>query len=174
MLLFGFLQHATVTVAGNAKPVFADADHGDYYKLLETGSWDITYSAPGFISQTRYGVSTVWGTPTVLDVQLLSETVGLAEAPAAATELIGAHPNPFNPKTTLRFNLAAPGEVSLSVHDLRGRQVRRLVEESLPAGEHAAEWDGRDDDGRRLGSGMYLVRLRAAGTEESGKLLLLK
>ena len=165
---------ATVTIAGNAKQVFGDPDFGDYYKLLETGSWDITFAAPDHIPQTFYGVSTVWGTPTVLDVQLISDTVGLSDAPAAATAYMGAYPNPFNPKTTLRFRLARAGEATLTVHDMRGRQLRRLVGETLPAGEHVTEWDGRDEDGQELGSGMYLVRLRAAGTEESGKLILLK
>jgi len=61
---------AIVTVTGNAKPVYTDPDFGDYYKLLETGSYDLTFQAVGYVSQTITGVSTTWGTPTVLDVAL--------------------------------------------------------------------------------------------------------
>jgi hypothetical protein len=61
---------ATVTVVGNDKQTHTDPDFGDYYKLLETGTFDITFEADGYIPHTEYGVSTTWGTPTVLDVQL--------------------------------------------------------------------------------------------------------
>jgi hypothetical protein len=61
---------ATVTVVGNAKTVQTDPSHGDYYKLLDTGTYDLTFAADGYITETHYGVSTVWGTPTVLDVDL--------------------------------------------------------------------------------------------------------
>jgi hypothetical protein len=61
---------ATISVAGNEKPVVTDPDHGDYYKLLDTGTHDLTFSASGYLPRTITGVSTVWGTPTVLDVVL--------------------------------------------------------------------------------------------------------
>jgi len=61
---------ATVTVSGNDKTVHTDPDFGDYYKLLDSGSYDMSYSAAGYITHTEYGVSTTWGTPTVLNVEL--------------------------------------------------------------------------------------------------------
>ncbi|MFH1842314.1 MAG: M14 family zinc carboxypeptidase [bacterium] len=61
---------ATIVVSGNDKWVHTDPSHGDYYKLLDTGSYDLTFSATGYISETHYGVATTWGTPTVLDVDL--------------------------------------------------------------------------------------------------------
>ncbi len=76
----GLPLDATVTVTGNAVPVHTDPAHGDYYKLLATGTFDITYEATGYISQTVYGVSTVWGTETVQDVAL---------APLASADLAG-------------------------------------------------------------------------------------
>ncbi len=66
----GLPLDATVTVTGNEKNTHTDPEHGDYYKLLETGTFDITFSAYGYIDQTITGVSTTWGTPTVLDVVL--------------------------------------------------------------------------------------------------------
>lgn len=66
----GLPLNATVTVTGNAKNTHTDPQHGDYYKLLETGTFEITFSAYGYIDQTISGVATTWGTPTVLDVVL--------------------------------------------------------------------------------------------------------
>jgi len=66
----GLPLDATIEVVGIDMPVHTDPSFGDYYKLLDTGTYDITFSADGYITQTVYGVSTVWGTPTVLDVTL--------------------------------------------------------------------------------------------------------
>ncbi len=66
----GMPLDATITVVGNAKQTHTDPDFGDYYKLLETGTYDITFESDGYIPHTEYGVSTTWGTPTVLDVQM--------------------------------------------------------------------------------------------------------
>jgi len=165
---------ATVTVAGNAKPVYTDPDHGDYYKLLEDGSWDISFSAPDYITQTVYGVSTTWGTPTVLNIQLVSDGTASEPAPPRLSELIGAYPNPFNPRTTLRFTLAEAGRARLAIHDIRGRVLRTLVDGDLPAGEREAAWDGRDGAGESLPSGVYFARLELGKEHYSSKLLLLK
>lgn len=72
-------------------------------------------------------------------------------------------PNPFNPQTTLRFELARSGHAVLEIFDLAGRRVRTLVSGELAAGGHALRWDGNDDGGRALASGSYLGRLRTGG-----------
>ncbi|MBQ39130.1 MAG: hypothetical protein CME04_22305, partial [Gemmatimonadaceae bacterium] len=86
-------------------------------------------------------------------------------ATPATFELLGAHPNPFNPATTIRFQLATAAMVELSIFDVRGTQVAQLIRGDRPAGQHAVIWGGRDDGGREAASGVYLVRLRvrAAG-----------
>ena len=101
-------------------------------------------------------------------------TTAAGSAPGAFA-LLGAHPNPFNPRTEIRFSLAAPVAVELSIFDLGGRRLRRLLAgEARPAGVHVQAWDGRDDAGRALASGVYLVRLAAAGQSRAQKLVLLK
>ena len=96
------------------------------------------------------------------------------DVPAPVTTLAGAHPNPFNPKTTLRFSLAERQRATLRLYDLTGRRVRTLLDETRDAGDHAVDWNGRDDAGRRLASGVYLVRFEAAGVREEEKLILIK
>ncbi len=68
-------------------------------------------------------------------------------------------PNPFNPSTTLRFGLPDAGYVTLAVYDVNGRQVRNLVGRTFLSGHHEAVWDGCDNNGRAVASGVYLVRL---------------
>ena len=83
-------------------------------------------------------------------------------------------PNPFNPRTTIRFDLPAAGQVRLAVYDVAGRRIRVLVEGDLPAGSHEAVWDGRDASGRASPSGSYLARLVAGGKVEGVRLSLVR
>jgi hypothetical protein len=83
-------------------------------------------------------------------------------------------PNPFNPRTTLRFELPQSGPVRLAVFDLAGRLVCTLVDDSLAQGSHEAVWDGRDASGRDVGSGSYLARLVFDGRVETVRMGLVR
>jgi hypothetical protein len=98
----------------------------------------------------------------------------LPPAPAA-TRLLPAYPNPFNPSTTIRFDLPRAGTVDLAVHDLRGRLVRTLASDlALDAGRHGLVWDGRDTRGATVASGVYLVVFRSGGQTVTRQMTLLK
>jgi len=75
-----------------------------------------------------------------------------------------AYPNPFNPRTTIRFDLAEAGPVRVAIFDLAGRLVRTLVDENLSAGSRETVWDGRDSWGRNVGSGSYVARVESGDT----------
>ena len=98
-------------------------------------------------------------------VQIVDTPTATAQSPAAApfARLIQNQPNPFNPSTSLRFVLAAPGEVEVSIFDPSGRRVRVLHRGPAPAGERRLDWDGLDDSGAALPAGVYLAKLRLAG-----------
>ncbi|OPX21603.1 MAG: hypothetical protein B1H02_07385 [Candidatus Latescibacteria bacterium 4484_107] len=83
-------------------------------------------------------------------------------------------PNPFNPITELRYQLPEASEVRLSVYNLLGQEVRRLVDEKMAAGAHSAQWDGRDDSGNPLASGVYLCRFRAGDFRQTKRIVLLR
>jgi len=87
-------------------------------------------------------------------------------------------PNPFNPSTTISFTLDADGHqhfpLSLRIFDVEGRQVRKLLDETRHAGTHRVSWDGRDDKGNVLSSGIYLVELESQGIRARSKVTLLK
>lgn len=84
------------------------------------------------------------------------------------------YPNPFNPVTSIRYAVPRSGQVTLAVYDLHGRKVRTLVSGEQKAGRHVVVWDGTDDRGRHVASGMYFYRLIAERFTQSRKVVLLR
>jgi len=96
------------------------------------------------------------------------------ELPPLVTALSGAHPNPFNPLTTIRFSLAREQQVKVSVFDLSGRRVAELVNGVMPAGDHPVLWNGKDSTGRNVSSGSYMIYMEAEDAVESSKITLVR
>ncbi len=100
------------------------------------------------------------------------------EAMPSEYALHTAYPNPFNPVTTLRYDLPANSRVRLTIYDVMGREVRTLLQGVEEPGYHQVFWDGTDDRGRPVGSGVYLYRIQAGppagGFTQARKMLLLK
>ncbi len=89
--------------------------------------------------------------------------------------LHAATPNPFNPTTTLSFDLPSEETVTLRVFDLQGRLIRTLINhEARIAGRSAAQWDGRDDTGRQVASGTYFYRVEADGHTATGRVTMVR
>ena len=84
------------------------------------------------------------------------------------------YPNPFNPETTIKFDLAESGQVELRIYNMVGQVVRTLVDENQAAGRYSIRWDGRDDRGLTVSSGIYFYSLRADKFRAVKKLMLLK
>jgi parallel beta-helix repeat protein len=101
-------------------------------------------------------------------------TTSTSGQPPSVTTLSQNFPNPFNPLTTIGFDLAQAGHVRLSVYDPRGRLVRLLLDAMLPADRHRTVWDGRDNKGARVSSGIYYSRLETADGVFHRKMALLK
>ena len=81
-------------------------------------------------------------------------------------------PNPFNPMTMVSYELPGQSQVRLVVYNVRGEQVRTLVDENQPAGRYSLNWDGRDDRGVGVASGVYFLRMTAAEGELTRKMVL--
>ncbi len=95
------------------------------------------------------------------------------EAPTT-TALLGNYPNPFNPSTTFRYGLSEPAQVSLKVYNMLGQLVRTIVDEQQFEGYHEAVWDGRNDIGATVSSGIYIYRMNAGSFVETKRMLLVK
>ncbi|MFH1844723.1 MAG: agmatine deiminase family protein [bacterium] len=119
------------------------------------------------------------GMPRVEPTRWYSFTQSLDLSAAGETELapvtlLPNYPNPFNPSTTFNFELRFPDRVELTVIDARGGVVCRLAKGDYPAGQHQITWDGRNDSGRTVATGVYLFRLRAAGLQYTRPATLIK
>jgi hypothetical protein len=136
--------------------------------LLDGAEFRMWYGGGGPVYQTGHATS-----PDVTSVgnELDFDTGGQARR----FVLHQNHPNPFNPRTLIRYDLWESAPVSLQVFDVAGRLVRRLlVGDTVGAGAHAVSWDGRDDAGRPATAGVYFYRLAVAGSVETGRMTLIK
>jgi hypothetical protein len=102
-----------------------------------------------------------------------STATGISDL-AAGARLFQNLPNPFNPTTSIDFEIAGPARATLEIYDVRGALVATLLDRDVPAGPHRARWDGRDSSGRAVSSGVYYYRLRAGNFENSRKMVLLR
>jgi len=109
-----------------------------------------------------------WGTGTGIDAG--DESAEQTFKP----RLLGAYPNPFNPRTTIAFELPEEQHVRLAVFDIAGREVCVLADGIYSGGRSKVVWNGRDGGGRALASGVYFVRMDAGGERDSTKAVLLR
>lgn len=89
-------------------------------------------------------------------------------------KLFPAYPNPFNPTTTIRFTIPQNGLVTVTIYDQIGRITKTLLKRNQVAGEYSMEWNGTDEAGNQLGSGLYFCRINLNGIIRANKLILMK
>jgi len=97
-----------------------------------------------------------------------------ANEPPASFALDANHPNPFNPLTTIKYDLPQQVEVKLMIFDLLGQHVRTLVNQSQPAGRYAITWDGRNEQGEAIAGGVYIYQLRAGTFAQARRMALVR
>ena len=116
-----------------------------------------------------------WNGVSEHDLRTAGGGVGVGDHPApAVSQDLHAHPNPFNPRTTIEYAVPARGAVRLTVVDVRGRRVRTLVDEVQAAGRRSLIWSGDDDGGRPVAAGVYVAVLETAAGRSAVKLGLVK
>jgi len=84
------------------------------------------------------------------------------------------YPNPFNPSTTIRFNLKETHPVKVEIFNAKGQLVRELLNEAKTAGEYDVLWNGTDNNGRSVASGIYLYKIQAGKYSNTKKMMLMK
>jgi len=128
--------------------------------------------------RTQVATQSGWNTPGVVyQPQAPAPLTKLARAEAALPNgagLLTNYPNPFNPSTTIAYQLPQALPVRLTIYNLMGQPVRVLADEMQEAGPHALAWDGRDQQGQSLAAGVYLCRLQAGELVAVQKLLFAK
>ena len=163
----------------------------------ETGNMAVDYYRDG--ENVRVLVYSLTGQTLAVGTNRLIGLVGLADAELSGVDLASAdgrdmevtyvakgatlpanftlhqnYPNPFNPETRIDFDLPSSSRVSLTVYNMLGEQVSVLINDVLPAGTHSIVWDGRDDRGHAVASGVYLYRIESDLGQSTRKMMLLK
>jgi hypothetical protein len=153
----GQLYHWRLRIATNS-PYYP---HGPWITLANnpTSFGDIRIGLPSFIAT---------------DLPVVVDTVESDTEDPPPFSLSSIHPNPFRPATTIEYTLPLTTEVSLVVYDVRGYRVKTLVRTIKNVGRHTKVWDGTNDKGLNVGSGIYFVRLEAGGLREAIKVIRIK
>lgn len=136
---------------------------------------NVVYAIPGgWYDACALGVSGDWVMYVVYRPCVTTGVDGTFIASSAPAIITRSHPNPFTSITNVEFLLQNSGPAFVAVYDVLGRRIATLADESFAAGPHVVTWDGTGAQGEALPSGMYFVRLDAAGTSSVKKVLLAK
>jgi len=90
------------------------------------------------------------------------------------TKLVSNYPNPFNPSTVINYLVSTPGIVKIDIYNLLGERIRELVNEEMSAGNYVTRWEGMNDNGNFVSSGIYFCILSNKNSFSKLKLLLIK
>ncbi|MCF7868873.1 MAG: T9SS type A sorting domain-containing protein, partial [Candidatus Cloacimonetes bacterium] len=122
------------------------------------------------------GVEAVYdeGISDLVTIDFTYNGTGAGNNLVALNELIGNYPNPFNPSTTIAFNLANAGHVTIDVYNIKGEKVRTLVDGEFTATSHTVTWDGIDDNNKQVSSGVYFYKMKADKYVQTKKMILMK
>ncbi|HET6347514.1 MAG TPA: choice-of-anchor B family protein [Candidatus Krumholzibacteria bacterium] len=164
-------------ISNPASPVLADAYDTSPYQdetgsNIYNGAWNAYPFAPS-------GIVYVSDHPTGLYLFSVEGHTGPATAvsddsPETPFSLGQNHPNPFNPSTTIAFEISRRMHARLAIYDVRGTRVRTLLDGDLAPGAHTAQWDGNDDHGVGVASGVYYYRLESGSSSAARRMVLLK
>ncbi|MFC1887550.1 choice-of-anchor J domain-containing protein [Candidatus Cloacimonadota bacterium] len=146
---------------------------------LMTNTTDLTYTYEGLINGQLYeaGVSAVYtfGESEEEIIEFTYEGTGSDDDfIVTKTSLIGNYPNPFNPNTSISFQLAKEDQVELTIYNARGQKVKQLLKNNMPVGMNVINWDGTDDNHLPVTSGIYFYKLSTKDYREVKKMILLR
>jgi len=167
-----------------AQVSFVNAPEFDLVQVYEINADSLWYynseDNPDAVSLARrpdmeYSASLEYTFPAHSITVLVARNIGTGVAdPPLEPALHQNRPNPFNPATSISFDLPAKTDVKLTIYNVAGKRVRTLVEKELGPGPHTVQWDGRDERGRSVASGVYLYRLEVGDNVMERKAVLIR
>lgn len=89
-------------------------------------------------------------------------------------KFIKNYPNPFNPKTTIMFDIGNAGKTQVEIFNVKGQKVKTLLNEYMEIGKHSVIWEGKDSNNKRVSSGVYFYKVSVNGKQKISKMLMLK
>ncbi len=146
--------------------------------LLADNVEELTYTDEDVTAGTYvYNVSAVYGGgyESALSDPATIEHTDAGNLPVPLnTELSGNYPNPFNPTTTISFALSTQEKVTIDIYNIKGEKVKTLLNETREAGFYTVEWNGKDNYGRNISSGVYFYNMRSGNYSATRKMIMLK
>ena len=127
-----------------------------------------------YVADFSTNVIQIWHNNNPTSLSIDDDSEGDAPIVALGYALHAAYPNPFNPVTTIEYEIGRTGDAKLQIFDLKGQLVRTLADGWHFHGKHTIEWDGTDNNGSRLASGTYIYRLSSTEVSLSKRITLLK
>jgi hypothetical protein len=141
---------------------------------LFPGHYVLTAAAEGYGTLTKANLIVYENQVTIANVTMIPVANEDELVPVTVTALRGNYPNPFNPETTISYELKDAGNVRLDVYNAKGQLVRSLVNTNQAAGRYKVVFNGRDDMGNPLASGLYLYRFSAGTFSSTRKMMLME
>ena len=135
-----------------------------FYVDAEVEPGEVLYQVTAMYGNHESNPAEVWITIT---------SSSIVEIPLE-TKLLNNQPNPFNPSTSIRFDLAEESDVELTIFNIKGEKVIILLADKYPAGKHQSDWNGKDEKGKNVASGIYFYQLKTRKYKSMRKMLLLK
>jgi hypothetical protein len=163
------IQGAVVSAGTSTTTTLAN---GSYNMSVPVGTYAVTCTAAGYNPATTENIVIVLNQTTICNFTM---STGIeTEVEIVKTELKGNYPNPFNPQTIISYAVKDRTTVRLEIYNLKGQLVRTLVNEWTDKGNHQVTWNGRDDSGNPVASGIYHYRMQAGDYKANRRMMLLK
>ncbi len=133
------------------------------YQFLDLGVIEIK----SVVSDEEYSLETIWNVT-------VDPATGTGEIIPVETTLYQNHPNPFNPTTNIRFSTTKAGNISINIYNIKGEKIKTLVNGAYPIGEHNVVWNGKDNNGKTVSSGVYFYHMLSKEYSSTKKMILMK
>ncbi|MDP7529375.1 MAG: T9SS type A sorting domain-containing protein, partial [Candidatus Marinimicrobia bacterium] len=162
-------SYSGVMTNSNSGASVVPGDHANSLLWQKVNSGDMPQNNPD-LNSDEVDLIAQWIDEGALEVQLsiIDETLPITY------NLYNAYPNPFNPKTTLQYDLPEDAMVNITIYDMMGRQVKTLVNGSQTAGYKFIQWNATNDEGKPVSAGLYLYTIQAGEFRQTKKMVLLK
>jgi hypothetical protein len=171
----------------DSSEIYSDSLRGNYHRMIYTGTYTLSFSAPGYYTKTISNVYAKNDSTTILNVQLRPIMINISKISSEIPKefkLYQNYPNPFNPTTKIKFSVPSVGKrrafslqnVRLIIYDILGREIITLVNEQVLPGTYEVEWNSTyyPPGGRQAPSGVYFYKLTADSYSESKNMILIK
>ena len=163
---------AGYSISRNGISLYPNLTQQAYHDITTEPNTDYTYQV-----RAIYYIHPGHGYSDPVEVQLTTPDLNDENDdtdPFVKTELIGNYPNPFNPDTNINFSLSIASNLGVEIYNTKGQKIKTLVDEYYPAGEHNIVWNGTDDNGTSVASGVYFYRMVAGEYVGVGKMAMMK